>query len=129
MHRLHLAARARIATLALIAGLVLLPGLPAAALQAQTAAPQVRITEYPLPTPDSAPGGLTVGPDGALWFTENDANKIGRLALVTAPGLPNTGGGATRVQPSPPIVPLAALALVAILAAIAHRTALRHRSG
>ena len=37
------------------------------------------ITEHPLPTPDALPGGLIVGPDGALWFHQSGANAIGRL--------------------------------------------------
>ncbi len=32
-------------------------------------------TRYPVPTPDSDPLGMVVGPDGALWFTERAANK------------------------------------------------------
>ncbi|HET9392663.1 MAG TPA: hypothetical protein VFO29_03930 [Candidatus Rubrimentiphilum sp.] len=39
-----------------------------------------RIQEFPVPTAGSAPGGITVGPDGALWFTETNADKIGRIA-------------------------------------------------
>ena len=60
----------------LIALLAALPGGAAGAAQ-----PQVQIVEYPLPTPDSAPGGITVGPDGALWFHMSRANKIGRSAM------------------------------------------------
>ena len=30
--------------------------------------------------PGSGPNGITVGPDGALWFTENAGNRIGRRA-------------------------------------------------
>jgi len=37
------------------------------------------ITEYPVPTANSEPYGIAAGPDGALWFTEGDANKIGRI--------------------------------------------------
>lgn len=41
------------------------------------------ITEFPLPTPAAGPlpdpAGITAGPDGNLWFTENDGNKIGRI--------------------------------------------------
>jgi streptogramin lyase len=37
------------------------------------------ITEFPLPDPASAPLGITVGPDGRLWFTESRANKIGSI--------------------------------------------------
>src|SRR5262249_18514611 len=35
-------------------------------------------TEYAL-DPHSEPSGVAVGPDGALWFTEEGANKIGRM--------------------------------------------------
>jgi streptogramin lyase len=38
------------------------------------------IVEYPIPTATSLPQGLTVGPDGAVWFAERTANAIGRLA-------------------------------------------------
>jgi uncharacterized repeat protein (TIGR01451 family) len=37
------------------------------------------ITWYPVPTTGGDPLGLTVGPDGALWFTEFYGNKIGRI--------------------------------------------------
>jgi len=30
-------------------------------------------------SPSSSPGGITAGPDGNLWFTEEDGNKIGQL--------------------------------------------------
>jgi virginiamycin B lyase len=40
-----------------------------------------RITEYPLPTADSYPGAIAVGPDRALWFGERSANRIGRMTL------------------------------------------------
>jgi virginiamycin B lyase len=35
-------------------------------------------TEFSIPTARSNPIGITSGPDGALWFTEFFANKIGR---------------------------------------------------
>jgi virginiamycin B lyase len=41
--------------------------------------PQGQITEFPIPTFDSFPDGITTGPDGALWFTENTGNNIGRI--------------------------------------------------
>jgi streptogramin lyase len=38
------------------------------------------ITEFPIPTPNSDPIGIVAGPDGALWFAEeNTSNKIGRI--------------------------------------------------
>ena len=38
------------------------------------------VTEFAIPTPSPKPYGITAGPDGALWFTEYNGTKIGRLA-------------------------------------------------
>ncbi|MEX1246709.1 MAG: hypothetical protein WEF99_18340 [Thermoanaerobaculia bacterium] len=40
-------------------------------------------TEFPVPTAGARPKGITVGPDGSLWFTEYEVNasKIGRITL------------------------------------------------
>src|SRR5258708_39553527 len=35
-------------------------------------------TEFPTPTANANPRGITRGPDGALWFTEVDATNHGR---------------------------------------------------
>jgi virginiamycin B lyase len=40
------------------------------------------ITEFPVPTPASEPNGIVAGPDGALWFTEYNANKVGRITTA-----------------------------------------------
>ena len=32
-----------------------------------------------MPTPNASLRGVTVAPDGELWFTENASNKIGRM--------------------------------------------------
>ena len=37
------------------------------------------VTEYPIPTADSGPQGITAGPDGNIWFTESNTNKIGKF--------------------------------------------------
>jgi streptogramin lyase len=37
------------------------------------------ITEFTIPTSGSAPYGITSGPDGNLWFTEENGHKIGRI--------------------------------------------------
>src|SRR5258708_388239 len=42
------------------------------------------ITESPLPAPSSAPFGITLGPDGKVWFTESSGNKIGRITTSGA---------------------------------------------
>jgi streptogramin lyase len=49
------------------------------------------ITEFTIPTELSGPASITVGPDGALWFTENEANKIGRITTLCSPHLDVTG--------------------------------------
>jgi hypothetical protein len=42
------------------------------------------ITELKIPTAGvSSQGGIAQGPDNALWFTEQSAKQIGRLALTT----------------------------------------------
>src|ERR1039457_4693327 len=53
------------------------------------------VTEYALPTSNSEPSGITVGPDGALWFTESGMSKIGRITTagdITEYPRPSTGG-------------------------------------
>ena len=39
----------------------------------------VTIREWDVPTPKARPHDPALGPDGALWFTEQEANKLGRL--------------------------------------------------
>jgi streptogramin lyase len=51
--------------------------LPAAAA---SVAPTVVLNEFSIKTPNSGARYLTKGPDGALWFTQFDANQIGRIA-------------------------------------------------
>jgi len=38
------------------------------------------ITQHLIPTIFAYPTGITLGPDGNLWFTESNGNKIGRLS-------------------------------------------------
>ena len=45
--------------------------------------PSGTITEFPVPTLNSSlAGGILAGPDGALWFAEEDSNKIGRITTA-----------------------------------------------
>jgi sugar lactone lactonase YvrE len=45
------------------------------------------ITELPVPTPDSQPVGLTVGPSGTdIWFVEVHSNQVGQSVSPPAPG-------------------------------------------
>jgi len=34
---------------------------------------------YAIPTPNSYPASITVGPDGAIWFTESGVSQVGQL--------------------------------------------------
>ncbi len=40
---------------------------------------RAQITEFPVPTAQSRPYTIVPGPDGNLWFTESNGNKIGRI--------------------------------------------------
>jgi virginiamycin B lyase len=62
------------------------------------------ITEFPIPTAGSAPGGICLGSDGNLWFTEYNAGKIARLTtagVVTEFPIPPPSGGPLHPRPGP----------------------------
>ena len=42
------------------------------------------MTELPTSGSSSGPQGIAAGPDGALWFTEQTANKVGRMTTAGA---------------------------------------------
>src|SRR5215468_9554970 len=44
--------------------------------------PDFTIVRYPLPMPGSQPSSITAGPDGNVWFTEQ--NAIGRITTAGA---------------------------------------------
>lgn len=70
-------------------------GLAVFSSATQGQSPTVTITEYRIPTMYSAPEGITVGPDGALWFTEYGGNNVGRITTagaITEYTIPETGG-------------------------------------
>src|SRR5207244_3626047 len=72
----------------LVATLALLLLLP---MPAQAAAGRIR--EFVVPTRDSHPGGIALGSDGAVWFTELATNAIGRLQGLTFTTYPLPQGG------------------------------------
>ncbi|HMI81901.1 MAG TPA: hypothetical protein VK480_08960 [Solirubrobacterales bacterium] len=47
--------------------------------------PAGEVTRFPLPHRESGPSAITLGPDGALWFTETFGDRIGRI--TTSGGL------------------------------------------
>jgi hypothetical protein len=61
-------------------------------------------TEYPIPTANSRPEGITTGPDGALWFSESNVNKIGRVTtagVITEFTLLSVGSAPWRITMGP----------------------------
>jgi virginiamycin B lyase len=62
--------------------LILALGLSCAAIGLAQNPPSY--TEFAIPTATSGPVAVASGPDGALWFTEFFANKIGRLTTAGA---------------------------------------------
>jgi virginiamycin B lyase len=78
--------------------------LSAAAVAAAAPAAAQTITEFPTPRVDSGPIGITAGPDGALWFTENGGNEIGRITIAgvfTEFPLPTAGSGPAGITTGP----------------------------
>jgi streptogramin lyase len=68
----------------------------------RAAADTARIQEFPVPTPSSFPSDIARGPDGNLWFTENLANKIGRITLagvITEFSLDGVGQSPASITP------------------------------
>ena len=54
----------------------------AALLGFASVASAIDIVEFRMPSSSSAPSGIVAGPDGALWFTETAAGKIGRSTVA-----------------------------------------------
>src|SRR5438876_16202 len=60
--------------------------------------------EFPIPTSDSAPLGIAAGSDGALWFTYNATDKIGRITtagVITEFATPTARSGPTGITAGP----------------------------
>src|SRR4051794_18282220 len=59
--------------------------------------PQWTVKEWTLPTPDSHPHDPAAAPDDALWYTAQNANKLGRVDPASGEirefALPTAGSG------------------------------------
>src|SRR5438093_608793 len=63
-----------------------------------------RFREFPVPTPNSYPIGITAGPDGNLWFTEFFASEIGRVTTggaITEFPVPTPNSGPNDISAGP----------------------------
>jgi virginiamycin B lyase len=64
--------------------------------------PTGSIAEFPVQTATSFPCGITLGPDGNIWFTECGGNNIGRVTpagSITEFPLSTAGGPPVTSQP------------------------------
>jgi virginiamycin B lyase len=62
------------------------------------------VSELPgLPTANAAPTGITTAYDGSIWFTERNANKLGRLAngMLTEYAVPTANCAPEQITASP----------------------------
>src|SRR5947209_12671111 len=74
--------RAGVLWVAILSAAVGLPGVAARAV-APTVEPQPAVpsvTEFSVDiSPGSSPEGIAAGPDGNMWFTEYDGDRVGRI--------------------------------------------------
>ena len=62
------------------------------------------VSEFPVPTFQSAPWEIAAGPDGNLWFTELLGNKIGRITTdgeITEFPVPTPASRPNTIRPGP----------------------------
>ncbi len=69
--------------IAVLACACALAGLPAQA-DAAVPAPAVQVRTFAVPTADAGLSNLVEGPDGALWFNEQNAFEVGRITSAGA---------------------------------------------
>lgn len=62
------------------------------------------IVLYPIPTPNAHPTSITAGPDGNLWFTEQNPGKVGKITpngVITEYALPIVGAYPVSITAGP----------------------------
>src|ERR1035438_519846 len=73
-------------------------------LPAVAPAQQIAIGQYPLPDDYGNATGIAAGSDGALWFTEYNGNKIGRITTagaITVFPVPTAGSSPMSITAGP----------------------------
>jgi hypothetical protein len=66
---------------------------------------QGTLNEYPIPTPNSRPFGITLASDNAIWFTEYNTSKVGRIdsaGHILEFELPTSNAAPQTIAASPP---------------------------
>jgi virginiamycin B lyase len=61
-------------------------------------------TEFPLPTPDSAPRNITRGMGQTLWFTEYEGHRIAKITtsgVITEYTIPTSSSGPLGITMGP----------------------------
>jgi IPTL-CTERM motif len=56
------------------------------------------VTEFAI-SDGANPVGITAGPDGALWFTEQSGNRIGRITTGAGTAPPGSATSIPTLQP------------------------------
>jgi virginiamycin B lyase len=62
------------------------------------------ITEFNVPTANSQANGIDKGPDGNVWFTEFNTNKVGKITpagSITEYTVPTANGGPRNIATGP----------------------------
>ena len=73
--------------------------------RASGAARAVTVQTFPVPSGAANLSDIVAGPDGALWFTENGTNKVGRITTagqITEYPVPNLASGLPDTGPTLP---------------------------
>jgi streptogramin lyase len=99
------AAQKRVPWYLAISATVIVSGLGMVAASPAASNASTTINEYPVPTASAGLQGITAGPDGNIWFTEQSANGgAGSIGKITPPGAvteyplpPRTGGPPVNV--------------------------------
>src|SRR6266566_3906749 len=84
--------------------LLMVAVLVGAAVGIATQALAQTFMEFPIPTVNSGPNDITAGPDGAMWFTEGNGNKIGRMTtadITTEFPIPTVNSGPFGITAGP----------------------------
>src|SRR5438093_9251628 len=66
--------------------------------------PDGKVAQFSVPISGCSPLGITAGPDGNLWFTENIGNQIGRITpggTITQFPIPTSSSGPEGIIAGP----------------------------